>query len=165
MFTVTVHLVGFLCAHHVSQITLLSVAEYGGWTKPRQRNTLWPVSLANGRVRVMVWFSVWTGHTQDFCLFYPRISIGCAKCWKANNNPSLILGNPMPSSEGPLQGIGTGGQQVAEGDLVLCANIRQCGQFGSHFVAKDIMTAYLITPRWKCCQSICQLSYTNNYLW
>lgn len=112
------------CVHTMfHKSPLMSVAEYGGWTKLRQRNTLWPVSLAYGRVRVMGWFGVWMGHTQDLCLFYPRISIECAKCWTANNNPSLILGNPMQSSEGPTQGSGTGGQQVAEGDLALCANI------------------------------------------
>lgn len=56
------------------------------------------------------------------------------------------------------RGIGTGGQEA-----VLCANVVPV--WAVWIVAKGIITAYLITPGWKRCQSICQLFYTNDYLW
>lgn len=90
---------------------------------PVAKKPLWPVLVAYGVVRVMVWFGVWTGHTWDLCLLYSGISIECANCWMVKNMPSLVLWNLMQSCEGLTQGIRREGQYMAEKQSVPFANI------------------------------------------
>lgn len=120
------------------------------------RKPLWPVLLACGAVRVMVWFGVWMGHTWDLCLLYSGISIECAKCWMAKNNPSLTTMKSNAEHWKPRLGHRDRRSINGWGSPCHVPTSWQRGQLGLDSAAGEIITAYLITRGWKCCQPLSQ---------
>lgn len=153
MSAVILHVVGSLHAHHVSQITLMSVASSSGLSSGKEAPVASSAGIWGCKSNDVVWCV--EGPHMGSLLILPRHFNWVCKVLSCQKQSEFDSMKSNADLRRPHSGHSYR-RSINVCEWVSVPTWWQGGQFGLRSVAGEVITAYPITRGWKCCQPLSQ---------